>query len=341
MINFIKTNTKKIAVAAVGVIAVAAIIVSVLTAPYAVYADGTEIYDPYVVKADDTELFLVGDAQTAENVIEAVMDEYSPEGAQINSITVDKKLTTESKKLKRGDDIKVVLTEEEAVDYVLTMNSTETPLFSVTINAEKGAVSEVKAQSVYEETDSMYQGETKVKSHGKSGSQIVTSQFTSVNGNILTTEVVDTAVVKESVSTVVYKGTKEVPKDTLRADYSGKVLGSGNGAVIARYACQFVGNRYVYGGTSPEYGADCSGFVQTIYKRFGVSLPRTASAQSYCGKGVSLSQAKAGDLVYYNGHIAIYIGGGQIVHASNSMSGIKISSVHGPGSIITIRRIVE
>ncbi len=341
MIDFVKKHVKKIAAGA-GVLTVAAVfVVTNLTTPYAVYADGTEVYDPYVVKAGDDELFLVGDAETAENVIETVIDEYSPEGAQINSITVDKKLTTESKNLKRGDDVKVVLTEEEAVDYVLTMNKTEKPLFSVTINAEKGAVSEVAAENTYEETDSLYEGETKVKSNGTSGSQIVTNEFTSVNGNILTTEVTDTAVLKESVDTVIYKGTKERPKDTVRADYSGEVMGSGNGAAIARYACQFVGNPYVYGGTSPENGADCSGFVQTIYGRFGISLPRTVGSQSYCGKGVSLSQAKAGDLVCYSGHIGIYIGGGQIVHAATTRSGIKISGVHDPGKVITVRRIVE
>lgn len=341
MSTFIKTNKAKLLIAAAAVAVVAAMVVSGLTAPYAVYADGTEIYDPYVVKAGNTELFLVGDEETAENVIEAVIDEYSPEGAQINSITVDKKLTTENKKLKRGEDTPVVLTEEEALDYVLTMNQSEDPLFSVTISAEKGAVTEVAAGKTYEETDDMYKGETKVKSQGTSGSQVVTNEITSVNGNVLTSEVVDTAVVKESIDEVVYKGTKERPKDTARADYSGKVMGSGDGATIARYACQFVGNPYVYGGTSPEHGADCSGFVQTIYGRFGISLPRTAGPQSYCGKGVSLAEAKAGDLVFYSGHVAIYIGGGQIVHASTPSGGIKISGVRDPGGIIAVRRIVE
>lgn len=341
MITFIKTNKAKIAVAAAAVVAVAAMVVSGLTAPYAAYADGTEIYDPTVVKAGETELFLVGDEQTAKNVIETVIDEYSPEGAQINSITVDKKLTTETKKLKRGEKVPMVLTEEEAVDYVLTMNASEKPLFSVTINAEKGAVAEVAAPNVYEENKDMFEGQTKIKSKGVAGSQIVTNEIISVNGNVLTSSVVNTAVVKEATNTVLYKGTKAIPKDTLRADYSGQIMGNGDGAVIARYACQFVGNPYVYGGTSPEYGADCSGFIQTIYKRFGISLPRTASAQSYCGKGVSLAQAQPGDLVFYSGHVGMYIGSGRIVHASNSMSGIKYSSVHGPGSIITIRRIVD
>ena len=269
------------------------------------------------------------------------MDEYTPEGAQINSITVDKKLSIESKKLKRGEDTPIVLTEEEAVDYVLVANASDNPLFSVTVNAEKGTLDDVKAGKDYINDKKMYEGDTKLKSKGKKGSQIVTKEITSVNGKVLTSSVIDTAVVKDPEDTIVYKGTKKRPKDTLRADYSGKVMGSGNGATIASYACKFVGNPYKYGGTSPEKGADCSGFVMAIYSRFGVSLPRTVGPQSYCGKGVSLAEAKSGDLVCYSGHIGIYIGGGKIVHASTPRGGIKISSVHSSGKITTVRRIVE
>lgn len=312
-----------------------------VTQPYAVYADGTVVEDPYVVTAGGEELFLVEDEETAERIIETVVDEYTPDGAQINSIVIDKQINAEDKTLKRGEEPPTVLTEEEAVAYILEENSTEEPLFSVTINADMGSVAAVGVGETYEENGDMWEGESKVKSTGVAGSQVVTNQVTSVNGVALTSDVVDTAIIKESTDTVIYKGTKEKPKDTVRADYSGHVMGSGNGATIASYATRFVGNPYVNGGTSPEYGADCSGFTQAIFGRFGISLPRTSGAQSYCGKGVSLAEAKAGDLVCYRGHVAIYMGGGQIVHASTSRGGIKIASVHSPGKIITIRRIVE
>lgn len=337
----INDKVKKLIVGFVAVAAVAGMTFYGVTAPSAVYADGTEIYNPYVVKAGNEELFLVGDADTAANVIESVMDEYVPEGAQINSITVDKKLTTDAKKLKRGEPSPMVLTEEEAIDYVLVANASENPLFSVTINAEKGTIDDVNAGKDYIKDKNMYEGDTKVKSEGKKGSQIITKEITCVNGKVLTSEVVDTAVIKDPIDTVIYKGTKERPKDTVRADYGGKVMGSGNGAAIAKYACRFIGNPYKYGGTSPEKGADCSGFVMAIYKRFGISLPRTVGPQSYCGKGVSLAEARAGDLIVYSGHIGIYIGGGKIVHASNPRKGIRIDGVYTCGKVITVRRIVE
>lgn len=100
---------------------------------------------------------------------------------------------------------------------------------------------------------------------------------------------------------------------------------------LVTFAKKFVGNPYVWGGTSLENGADCSGFVMSVFKNYGVSLPHSSRAQATCGTGISLSEAKPGDLIFYgNGstinHVAIYIGGGQVVHASSARTGIKISN---------------
>lgn len=139
-------------------------------------------------------------------------------------------------------------------------------------------------------------------------------------------------------------------------------MGFGNGVVvdlsgvtlteITNYACQFVGNPYVWGGTDPNTGADCSGFVQYVYAHFGVSLPRVSSDQVRVGTIVSsISEAQPGDLIFYsdNGrddgvyHVAMYLGGGKLVHASNSKpypeGGIKIGNVYGP--IYKIKRIAH
>ena len=106
---------------------------------------------------------------------------------------------------------------------------------------------------------------------------------------------------------------------------------SKSGSAVANYALQFVGNPYRWGGTSLTNGADCSGFTMSVYRHFGISLPRTSSSQAGAGRSVSLSSLQAGDLLFYgNGggisHVAIYIGGGKIVHASNKKDGIKVSN---------------
>ena len=117
--------------------------------------------------------------------------------------------------------------------------------------------------------------------------------------------------------------------------------GSASGSNVASYACQFVGNPYVYGGTSLTSGADCSGFTQSVYAAFGYSIPRTSYSQINAGTAVdSLADAQPGDLICYGGHVAIYIGNGQIVHASTPATGIKYGYA-AYRTILGIRRIIN
>lgn len=131
-----------------------------------------------------------------------------------------------------------------------------------------------------------------------------------------------------------------VDYDTYESSSSSSSYSSGSGSSVVDFATQFVGNPYVWGGTSLTNGADCSGFVQSVYANFGVSLPRTSYEQQNAGTEVSYADAQPGDLICYGGHVAIYMGNGQIVHASNSVDGIKISNDATYRTITSVRRLV-
>lgn len=131
------------------------------------------------------------------------------------------------------------------------------------------------------------------------------------------------------------------------AGSSGGLTGNANpgystnvsGQDVVNYASQFVGNPYVFGGTSLTNGCDCSYFVQACFANFGISLPRTSYSQRSSGSEVSYANAKAGDIICYAGHVAIYMGNGKIVHAANSRLGICYGNATYR-SILSVRRVL-
>ena len=134
-----------------------------------------------------------------------------------------------------------------------------------------------------------------------------------------------------------------VKSSSKKENYEAPVFATGGGSAlgqsVADFACQFVGNPYVWGGTSLTNGADCSGFVMSVYANFGVSLPHSSAADRNVGTAVNgIENAQPGDIICYSGHVAIYIGNGQIVHASTAKTGIIISNATYR-SILSIRRI--
>lgn len=126
------------------------------------------------------------------------------------------------------------------------------------------------------------------------------------------------------------------------AEDSDGVVGGGTagGQEIVNFALNYVGHPYVWGGNSLSNGTDCSGFIHLVYAHFGYSVPRQSAELRGVGRGVSYAEAQPGDIICYDGHCAIYIGGGRIVHASSARTGIKVSQNAAYRTILAVRRVV-
>lgn len=199
--------------------------------------------------------------------------------------------------------------------------------------------SETKSETVSEtttETSSETTSETATETTTETTTETATETATETESpaGMESSTAVETAATQES--------SKESSTQAAETPSSAaSVSNHGSGNAVVDYAVQFVGNPYVYGGTSLTNGADCSGFVMSVYENFGVSLPHSSTADRNVGVDVGgLENAQPGDLVCYSGHVGIYIGDGQIVHASTASTGIKISDADYR-TPVAVRRVIQ
>lgn len=209
------------------------------------------------------------------------------------------------------------------------------PMVDVLVTQEVTSEKKIKFKTVQETSSEVLKNTTVVKQEGAYGKRKVTELVTSKNGVVTESEELNSEVIKKPKKRIVVKGTGTLPAPTDGKTYQG------SGSAVANYALRFVGTPYVYGGSSLTEGADCSGFVLAVYKHFGITMAHDAGVMRSYGKEVPLSAAMPGDLVCYYGHVAIYIGGGQVVHAVNEGMGVAVTGVGYTGPVICVRRIIE
>lgn len=336
------------------VLLVTLVAVLVATRPYAVSASGDKIFNPWVVKAGDKEIAYVETESEGKDVIEGIKKAYYKGREEPKDLEIAPAVTVEHKDLSRGEDPIKLKNVKAAVDKVVAANKTDKPLVNVSYTATEKTSKKIKYRTVCKKTSSLEKGVTEVARSGKNGKKIIKSSVRYENGEAIKTVIISKNIAKKAVNKVIYKGTKEPEPDVIEtasrgADASGRetsgdeTSNSGDsgagGQSVADYACQFIGNPYVYGGSSLTDGTDCSGFVMSVYAKYGVSLPHSAGAIGGCGTGVSYDNAVPGDVFVYPGHCGIYIGGGQIVHASDYSTGICIGNANYT-TPVTIRHML-
>ena len=220
-----------------------------------------------------------------------------------------------------------------------TVKKADDEWVQVKVDGETGYVSKDYAEVDYSFGNAKSMAEIRAEQEAKEAAEEAKAQEAAQTSSSSSSSSSSTTTRRSTSSSSSRRTSSSSSSTTARKSYSSSsssyTAGSATGSRIASYARQFVGNPYRYGGTSLTNGADCSGFVMSVYAHFGYGLNRTSSAQASNGRAVSTSNLQPGDLLFYGSgsginHVAIYIGGGQVVHASNSApypkGGIKISS---------------
>jgi cell wall-associated NlpC family hydrolase len=313
-----------------------------VTAPYGLTEDGKKVDEPYVIKAGTIELAVVESSTVAEQVMAQFQKAFLSDGAEIVSFDTEPFLNIAQKDLGRASGPVTVLSQADALNAVVKSCEGLHPLMTATLTEQLVQNQVIAYTSTQENASDLTVGTTKVKTAGANGALANTMSITKVNGQIVASTILKETIVTNPVNEVILVGTKPVRTISYassRLSTSGKAIPGTTGADIIAYARLFLGNPYVYGGTSLTNGTDCSGFTMSVYAHFGVYLPHASSAQRSVGTAVSYSEAQPGDIICYSGHVALYMGGGQIIHASTERTGIIIgSATYKP--ILTIRRIL-
>lgn len=270
----------------------------------------------YVEKLYDYDRKLLEEYIAARQAVEALKNQLEDEKAELEA--QQHELEEEQKSLEE------ILTEKKATydnyEVQLAQAKQEAAVYKANIKKQNDEIKRLEAASAAKqsEIDAAKQAEEEAR------------------------RAQELALQKQAESSGTGEGQQSSSSGSSSVSYASASSYSGSGSKgqqIANYACQFIGNPYVPGGTSLTEGADCSGFVWRVYKDFGYSVPRTSYSLRSYGTGVSYSEAQPGDVVCYAGHVGIYIGNGQIVHASTQRTGIKITTATYK-EILSVRRIV-
>ena len=322
-----------IASAAMVLAVVTCILLLRLGTPIPRTSDGEATSEPYKMVVDGKEILLVKNRAEGIAALSDVVKDYTPKGMTTTRVDFDKRITFEKKEIKPFRKLTTVLNEEEAADQIRSLNEKKTPLFTATVTAEKSTNELVQPVVKFKYDEKLDLFDYKVEKSGIEGLKRVKYEYVTENGEVVSKGDKESIVLFDPHNAVVRTGYDEAPKKLKWKDY-GKYQKAVEdeygdaivGGEMVDYGKKFLGNPYKWGGKSLTHGIDCVQFVRALYRKYGINLPGKRSAFAHIGRGVSLKNARPGDIVYYGNHVAMYIGNGKIIHAQRK--GISISNIN-------------
>lgn len=283
--------------------------------------------------------------QTTEQnvVVRATADEKGQELGKLynnNVVTIESEkdgwYNITSRNLKGFVKAEAISKDKELVEKASKKTAkvvTDTLKLRETPSEEAKVITLLAIDEEYVVTDDQTDGWVKINT--SSGEGYVSSQYVEVTKEYTYGETLEEEKARVEAEAARAEAEKKAAEEAAAAEYART---HGNQAALS-YASQFVGNRYVWGGTSLTNGADCSGFVMSVFRKYGVSLPHSSAAMRGVGRSISKSDMQPGDIVCYSGHVGIYAGNGRLLSALNSRKGITYCSVNYK-PIIAVRRVL-
>lgn len=269
----------------------------------------------YIEKLYDYDRKQLLEYQAAREAVEVLKEQLEEEMSELEAQQHELEEEQES--------LEIILAEKKETydnyEVQLAQAKQEAAVYKANIKKQNDEIKKLEAQAA--EKQSQIDAAKKAEEEARKAQELALQNQNSSSGSSASSGSASTSSTGSYASAASYAGT------------------GSKGQQIANYACQFIGNPYVPGGTSLTEGADCSGFVWRVYKDFGYNVPRTSYSLRSAGTGVSYADAQPGDVMCYAGHVGIYIGNGQIVHASTQKTGIKITAATYK-EILSVRRIV-
>lgn len=296
-------------------------------------------YCPVAIAIDGEDACYLKNEMQAEEALEEIITENAPPGTKVTASKFNDNIEIK-RSIGFGRDYLTAGQAKDLIwnDYLLTDKST------ITTKSRQTITEDYIPEIDYRQDENMVAGQKRVEFEGVKGSQTVTRQYTVENGELLDQEILKTDITDAGQPAIIYKGMLGLPEGEDWRTYEGMPVYK-NGEELITDAQHYLGLRYVWGGFNLNKGVDCVGFVVEMYKKFGITLPKSHEGLRKTGVAVkNLSDAKAGDIICYNGHVALYMGNGKVIHATRgSSNNVHISDVNYTKKrhIITIRRVVE